>query len=133
MAVRRKRNGFTLIELVIVVLVLGIIAAIAAPKLFNVTDDARKNGTRQSLTTIRNSIELFRSTTGAYPASKDTIQKDLDPLLQGTQFPIVQVGANINGNVRAFTAPFSASGTEGWAYDAATGEFLINDAAYQTW
>lgn len=67
MCITKKRIGFTLIELVIVVLVLGIIAAVAAPGLRDVTTDAREKDTRQSLTTIRNAIELYRATSGSYP------------------------------------------------------------------
>jgi general secretion pathway protein G len=135
MIVTKKRNGFTLIELVVVVLVLGIIAAVAAPKLFDVTTDARENGTRQSLITIRNAIELYRATSGVYPGAK-TLSTALQSSLQGGTFPSPQVGDNVDDNsVRSFTGTFSASGTNGWAYNETTGEFYLNDsnAEYSAW
>jgi len=135
MSVTKKRSGFTLIELVIVVLVLGIIAAVAAPKLFDVTTDARENGTRQSLTTIRNAIELYRATSGVYPPAT-TLSTALRSSLQGGTFPSPQVGSNVDDNtVRSFTGTFASSGTNGWAYNEATGEFYLNDsnAEYSAW
>ena len=135
MSVAKKRSGFTLIELVIVVLVLGIIAAVAAPKLFDVTANARENGTRQSLTTIRNAIELYRATSGSYPPAS-TLATSLRSSLQGGTFPSPQVGSHVNDNtVRSFTGAFSQSGTNGWAYNETTGEFYVNDPSseYSTW
>lgn len=127
MSVAKKRSGFTLIELVIVVLVLGIIAAVAAPKLFDVTTDARENTTRQSLTTIRNAIELYRASSGVYPPAS-TIATALRPSLSGGTFPSPQVGSHMDNNsVRSFTGTFSSSGTNGWAYNETTGEFFVND------
>jgi general secretion pathway protein G len=135
MSVAKKRSGFTLIELVIVVLVLGIIAAVAAPKLFDVTTDARENGTRQSLTTIRNAIELYRATSGVYPPAS-TLATSLRSSLQGGTFPSPQIGSNVDDNsIRSFTGTFSASGTNGWAYDETTGAFYLNDpnSEYSAW
>lgn len=133
MSVTRKRSGFTLIELVIVVLVLGIIAAVAAPKLFNITTDARENGTRQSLTTIRNALELYRATNGSYPKYAG-FNDAMKTSLQGGTFPAPQVGSKSGVNsIGSFTGPFSASGNNGWAYNESTGEFFIDDAAYATW
>jgi len=55
----RKRRAFTLIELVAVVLILGILAAIAAPKVFRGSDDAGEAALRQNLAVIRDAIELY--------------------------------------------------------------------------
>ncbi len=135
MALAKTRRGFTLIELVIVILVLGIISAVAAPKLFDVTNDARENGTRQSLTTIRNAIELYRATSGSYPPATSLVTA-LNSSLQGGTFPSPQVGTYKDDNsVRSFTGAFSASGTNGWAYNGTTGEFYINDSnsEYSAW
>ncbi len=133
MPVPRRRHGFTLIELVIVVLVLGIIAAIAAPKLFDVTTNARENGTRQSLTTIRNAIELYRATTGIYPPFS-TFNLALKKSLQGSTFPAPQIGGKSGDNtVRSFSGTFAATGDNGWAYNETTGEFFVDDSGYGAW
>jgi len=131
---QKKRSGFTLVELVIVVLVLGIIAAVAAPKMFDTANDARDSASRQSLVVLRDAIELHRAQNGAYPTA-GAINTALLPFLQGP-FPAPQAGTNQNATVAASTQnPIVAveAGTDGWAYNATTGEIRINDAAYIGW
>ncbi len=129
----KRRAGFTLVELVIVVLVLGIIAAAAAPKLFDTAGDARSNSTRQSLVIVRNALELYRAQNDEYPAGAD-IASDLSAYIQGP-FPAVQAGSNKNATVAASTADpvVVESGSDGWVYNETTGEFRINDATMITW
>jgi general secretion pathway protein G len=133
---RNARKGFTLVELVIVVLIIGILAAIAAPKMFDTSGDAKANGTRQSLTVLRNAVQMCKAQTGAYPGDGGTeadLKADLKPYLQGA-FPRAEIG-NVGDTVRVATAgtALSASGTESWAYDNLTGEVIVNHASYSTW
>src|SRR5262245_54148267 len=68
-----RRTGFTLIELVVVILLLGILAGIAAPKLFKTTNEATENGLKQSLATIRDAISLYGNAhAGALPPCTGT-------------------------------------------------------------
>jgi general secretion pathway protein G len=122
-----RRRGFTLIELVVVVLILGIIAAIAAPKMFDTANDARTNSTRQSLAVVRDAIELHRAQNGSYPAAA-ALATSLQPYIRGP-FPASQIG-NRNANVFASSAnPIVVGGSgEGWAYNQTTGEFVVNHA-----
>ena len=129
----RRRGGFTLVELVIVVLIVGILAAIAAPKLFDTSTDARENATRRSLAAVR---KLFRATNGTLPGDAGTegdFKSDIIPFLQGGKFPQNQLpGQAERGRVQVETAgvPLTPSGTRGWKYDNTTGEFIINTAGY---
>ena len=60
-AIRRtKKGGFTLVEILIVVIILGILAAIVIPQFTNASTDARKNSTTSLLQTIRSQIELYK-------------------------------------------------------------------------
>lgn len=130
----RKRRGFTLVELVVVVLVLGIIAAIAAPKMFDTANDARDSSAMQSLSIIRDAIELYRASNGAYPGEVGTqadFFADMTLFLRGP-FPECPVGKK-NDNVRVQTtgAPLLAnSSSHAWAYDNQIGDFIINHADY---
>ncbi len=55
-----SRRGFTLVEILIVVIILGILAAIVIPQFANASTDARTSNLRTTLNEVRNQIELFK-------------------------------------------------------------------------
>ena len=61
MTVRRtNKGGFTLVEILIVVIILGILAAIVIPQFTSASQDARKNSLTSQLQTIRSQVELYK-------------------------------------------------------------------------
>ena len=130
------RRGFTLVELVIVILILGILVAVAAPRMFDTAGNAKSSSTRHSLTVLRDSIQLYQASTGALPGDLGTeadLKADLATMLNGP-FPRAEVG-NTGDSVRMQTsgAALSLAGTESWAYDTLTGQLIVNHASGATW
>ncbi len=68
-ATARKWRGFTLIELIVVMAIVGLLAAIAAPRYFNSLERAREASLRSSLAVMRQAIDRFASDQGRYPDS----------------------------------------------------------------
>ena len=56
----RSQRGFTLVEILIVVIILGILAAIVIPQFTSASQDARKNSLVSQLQTLRSQIELYK-------------------------------------------------------------------------
>jgi general secretion pathway protein G len=56
----RARSGFTLVEILIVVIILGILAAIVIPQFTNATTQARDSSLKSDLQTVRSQIELYK-------------------------------------------------------------------------
>jgi general secretion pathway protein G len=63
----RTRKAFTLVEILIVVVILGILAAIVVPQFTNATQDAQQGNLRAQIKSLQNQIELFKARTNAYP------------------------------------------------------------------
>ena len=127
----RTRKAFTLVEILIVVVILGILAAIVVPQFTNATQDAQQGNLRAQIKEIQNQIELFKARTNSYPTIAELTANPVNPpndtMTEGW-------GALIDGgyikkaphNPAASTADqykVSAAGGAGfgWEYDAATG------------
>lgn len=120
--------------MVVVVLILGIVAAVAVPRMFGTADTAGENATRQQLALLRTAIELYRTEQQVYPPGTD-LPVELQPFLRGA-FPAPQMGSirgvtevYIDSNTDA-TLPAAASADEkfGWTYKPANGDIRLNIA-----
>ncbi|HLK15305.1 MAG TPA: prepilin-type N-terminal cleavage/methylation domain-containing protein [Fimbriimonadaceae bacterium] len=65
---RNSRLGFTLVELLIVIIVIAVLAAIAIPKFVNSSARSKEASLHADLKLCRDAVELFHNDTGAYPA-----------------------------------------------------------------
>lgn len=65
----RKGRGFTLVELLVVIVVLAVLAAIVLPKFMNSSQRSKESALRSDLKLIRNAISMFQADTGKYPNS----------------------------------------------------------------
>ena len=129
----KRRDGFTLVELVVVILILGILAGVAAPKMFSTSAKATDNGLKQTLAIVRDAIELHQAQLGSFPPCTSTgsdFRTALKPFLRGP-FPKCPVGATAMQNdlVKPTTgATTTADGTvTGWMFNTQTGEFICNN------
>ncbi|MBY0586893.1 type II secretion system GspH family protein [bacterium] len=67
---RHQRKGFTLVELVVVILILGIIATVAVPRVVRSTSNAAESAIKQDLASVRSAVELYASDHGGvFPGS----------------------------------------------------------------
>lgn len=128
---RKYNRAFTLIELIVVVLILGILATVALPKFVGQSDSAKINGTLQSLSVLRTAIDTYRVNNTSYPTAAN-LPTALTTYLRTTTFPSVACGANQNNTVvaSANSPPTVTAGGAGWVYNSTTGEIAINDASY---
>ena len=71
---RRRSRGFTLIEIMVVVVIMGVLAALVVPRLMGRTDDARILAARQDIATLMQALKLYRLDNQRYPTNEQGLQ-----------------------------------------------------------
>ncbi len=130
--IRKSAKGFTLVEILIVVVILGILAAIVIPQFTSASESAKSSSLISQLQTIRSQLELYQvQHNGSYP----TLAQLWGNLTTKTEPDSAGTAGNGSGNEvgpylqQAPKNPFENSSTTaaaaaagvGWEYTAATG------------
>ena len=71
---RKAQRGFTLIEIMVVVVIMGILAALVVPKLMGRTDDARVMAARSDISTLMSALKLYKLDNQHYPTTEQGLQ-----------------------------------------------------------
>jgi general secretion pathway protein G len=70
----RDRSGFTLIEIMVVIVILGLLAALVVPKLIGRTEEAKKTQARIQIKNIEQALMLFKLDNGFFPTTDQGIE-----------------------------------------------------------
>lgn len=133
---KNKAKGFTLVEILIVVVILGILAAIVVPQFTNAANEARGGNVATQVSTIENQLELWAArNNGQYPdlvtdgwgdsstagtMIGDSYLKEL-PVNPFTNSSSVVANTTFTSGDSTFTITGS---TDGWAYNRTTGNIV---------
>lgn len=118
----RRKSGFTLIEIMLVVVIIAIMAGVALPKLTGHTQKARITKTEQTIDTLGMAIRMFEMDMGRYPRSLEELVSGSGenwngPYLEKTKLPKDPWGKDFiysaPGSHNRHSFDLSSSGPEG--------------------
>jgi len=142
----KAKSGFTLVEILIVVVILGILAAVVIPQFTEASTEARESSLMSDLQTVRSQIELYKvqhndDLPGAGTASWEDAMKGQTEIdgsasdgdaTNGVYGPYVQQiptnPFNDRNTVRIESGASTAGAdTDGWVFNSGTGTFQADD------
>ena len=71
---RYKRRGFTLVEILVVVVILGMLAALVIPNIIGSSDEARRTAAAVQIREIENALDIYRLHNGFYPTTEQGLE-----------------------------------------------------------
>ena len=84
---KTKHSGFTLIEVMVVIVILAIMAGLVVPKVVGQGDKARVKTTETALATTSNAIDMFKVDNGRYPTTQEGLNALTTPPQGAKNFP----------------------------------------------
>jgi prepilin-type N-terminal cleavage/methylation domain-containing protein len=138
-AIRNTRYAFTLVEILIVVAILGILAAVTLPTVKDYIQQARESAAKDTLRTLRNAIELYAAQHNGVPPGYPGDKTNLPPsevkfytalvyshyILKRPENPFNNLNT-INVILNAQPMPTAPTGQYGWIYKPSTKDFRID-------
>ena len=124
----KRRKGFMLLELIIVVAIIGILAAVAIPNLVGMTDEAKVAKIQSDLSTIGTAMEVYHvKKGGTYPDNLSVLEGDNGYLKEVPKPPTGAGDYKVVGNKGKVTCTFngvtySSFGTSTGSADSDTGK-----------
>ena len=73
----RTNAGFTIIEIMVVIVIIGLLIGVVGPRLIGRTDDARVSTTKMQIESLSSALKMYKLDTGVYP----TTDQGLDALI----------------------------------------------------
>src|SRR4249920_3944542 len=70
----RSERGFTFIEIMVVVAILAILAALVVPRIMGRTDDAKRTATKVQIRNIEGALQLYKLDNGVYPSTEQGLK-----------------------------------------------------------
>jgi general secretion pathway protein G len=71
---KSAQSGFTLVEMLVVITIIGLIMALVGPRVLNYLTDSKVKAAKIQIESLSNSLELFYLDTGRYPTSSEGLQ-----------------------------------------------------------
>ena len=71
---RRRNGGFTLIEIMVVIIILGVLGGLVLPNVMSRPDHAKATAVRTDLQSISTALEIYRLDNGRYPSTEQGLQ-----------------------------------------------------------
>jgi len=117
---RRRQSGFTLLELLVVMTIIGILAAVAIPALRDSPQRAREAALREDLFTLRSTIDQYHGDKGYYPPDLATLVSDgylrqipVDPMTKSRDtWAVEQLEPTAEGEGAPATSTGETTGTQ---------------------